>query len=766
MFYGLDRHFPSSADKIRHIRRSYIFRRDLSTIRKSGLFDADYYFALYQDIRNAQADPYIHYLKYGAFEGRNPSALFDTSAYGIDYPDVVFGGWNPLVHYLRIGRKEGRVARPVGQLALQASATIDAVFELLEKSLAKSTATSSATIIVPVFNGYDHLERLLPSLAENTPEKHSILFINDASPDVRIGPMLDKFCAGRLNSRVIHNEVNQGFVVSANRGAANCSGTFVLLNSDTELPSGWVDRLLRPLEEDSSVASATPFSNSATIFSFPVQMKDNELPIGQSVDEVDSAFAAMGAIEAPEAPTGVGFCIAISRDAWEKVGEFDEAEFGKGFGEETDWCRRAASKGFKNVLVPNLFVYHAHGGSFPSAEKAALMAQSERKIIRRHPTYSEVAGLHIARDPWRTLRAAVFWRLLERTTPTLVIDHALGGGANSYRSKFISKLTENGQSVLLATFDLRAQHYVLEARIGQYEFSYRTPSLDSVSKAFASLSFKTCYLNNLVSWPDPLSVLRLVRRVKGNQPVVHLGHDYFAICPSYTLLNNADRFCGVPTDLSVCRACLKSNRNAELFGDIDEWRREWGDFLRACDTIEFYSEASRKLFDRAYVIPPDAARVIPHQPLSDLRPVTISKNGGDCIGVIGSISKPKGAEVVSGLGRYLQVVAPDVKIVVVGEFDGRYGISSNMIVHGRYRHEDLPDLIEKYQISACLLPSIWPETFSYVTQEIMALSLPLVCFDLGAPAERVSSYDHGKVLPLGSTPATIWTALRRKEVSQ
>ena len=40
-------------------------------------------------------------------------------------------------------------------------------------------------------------------------------------------------------------------------------------------------------------------------------------------------------------------------------------------------------------------------------------------------------------------------------------------------------------------------------------------------------------------------------------------------------------------------------------------------------------------------------------------------------------------------------------------------------------------------MEAALFPSIWPESFSYVVQEIMLMGLPFVCFDLGAPAERV-----------------------------
>jgi len=45
-----------------------------------------------------------------------------------------------------------------------------------------------------------------------------------------------------------------------------------------------------------------------------------------------------------------------------------------------------------------------------------------------------------------------------------------------------------------------------------------------------------------------------------------------------------------------------------------------------------------------------------------------------------------------------------------------------------------------------LFPSVWPETFSYVTSELMALEVPLACFDLGAPAERVRDYAQGLVV--------------------
>ena len=75
-------------------------------------------------------------------------------------------------------------------------------------------------------------------------------------------------------------------------------------------------------------------------------------------------FEKYGSNQPIELPTGVGFCMALNRNVLKKIGFLDEQTFGKGYGEENDWCMRAYKAGYKNVLIPNLFVYHKHGMSF------------------------------------------------------------------------------------------------------------------------------------------------------------------------------------------------------------------------------------------------------------------------------------------------------------------------------------------------------------------------------------------------------------------
>jgi hypothetical protein len=70
----------------------------------------------------------------------------------------------------------------------------------------------------------------------------------------------------------------------------------------------------------------------------------------------------------------------------------------------------------------------------------------------------------------------------------------------------------------------------------------------------------------------------------------------------------------------------------------------------------------------------------------------------------------------------------------------------NLTVVGPYKQSELPDLIEKHQINLCFFPSIIPETFSFVTSELIDLEMPICCFNIGAPAERIEQYKFGRLI--------------------
>ncbi len=87
------------------IKTKYLYHKDLKTIYKSGLFDKGFYLKFYPDILNFPRGALLHYVLYGAKEGRKPNLFFDPLWYTNTYKyssDRI-----PLVHYIDEGEKKG-----------------------------------------------------------------------------------------------------------------------------------------------------------------------------------------------------------------------------------------------------------------------------------------------------------------------------------------------------------------------------------------------------------------------------------------------------------------------------------------------------------------------------------------------------------------------------------------------------------------------------------------------------------------------------------
>jgi len=80
---------------------------DYEAIRRSGLFDPEYYLATYPDVAERNLDPLVHYLEEGARQGRNPHPNFDGAFYLEQCRSSGEQPSNPLLHYLRVGAARG-----------------------------------------------------------------------------------------------------------------------------------------------------------------------------------------------------------------------------------------------------------------------------------------------------------------------------------------------------------------------------------------------------------------------------------------------------------------------------------------------------------------------------------------------------------------------------------------------------------------------------------------------------------------------------------
>ena len=263
----------------------------------------------------------------------------------------------------------------------------------------------SVLVCVPVYNGFSSVELCLAALASaavTTPFR--TLIINDGSPDERIAPMLNAFCLGNPRMQVRHNGVNRGFTWNANQAfsASGVDEDLCLLNSDTLVTTGWLDEMLKCVTDDPTIGTVTPFSNNATICSFPDFSR--AWPVPERVERERIALTLREHPVAPvDLPTGVGFCMLISALCRDKVGVFDTENFPRGYGEENDFCMRAAAAGFRNVLCPNAYVAHEGGVSFSESTQALMKIGGER-LLSKHPTYDAEVSSWIALDPAKARR--------------------------------------------------------------------------------------------------------------------------------------------------------------------------------------------------------------------------------------------------------------------------------------------------------------------------------------------------------------------------
>ncbi|WP_376697030.1 glycosyltransferase family 2 protein [Wenzhouxiangella sp. EGI_FJ10305] len=257
-------------------------------------------------------------------------------------------------------------------------------------------------IVVPVFNAPEAVHRCLSSLAETIETRQPVIVIDDASTDPEIPDLLDE---QPRNWTRVRNETNLGFVASANLGMTLAAGQdVILLNADTCVTSGWLEAIERCAQSDPTIASVTPLTNNGEIASIPDFCRPNPWPA--SPERWARACRDAGPPVYIDVPTAVGFCMYLRRQAIDAIGLFDEAAYGRGYGEENDWCMRAASAGWRHVICDDAFVAHEGGASFgPLGLKPG--GEAMEILLSRYPDYMDRVSAFIEADPMAERRQRI-----------------------------------------------------------------------------------------------------------------------------------------------------------------------------------------------------------------------------------------------------------------------------------------------------------------------------------------------------------------------
>ena len=251
---------------------------------------------------------------------------------------------------------------------------------------------TTLSIIIVSFNARADLERCLESLHAAPPAvPHEILVVDNGSTDGSID-----VARRRPDVRLIEIGSNLGFARASNVGIrASRGANLLLLNSDTVVPDGAIDRLLAALDQDRDVAVVGPRlvdAGGRAELSFgrmigPLnELRQKRLARGRGVE------ARTSRRQYPDWVSGA--CLLVRRADAEAVGLLDERYFM--YTEDVDFCAAIRARGRRVLFTPEVEVVHLRGRSAASAPAATRDAYRRSRLAfyeKHHPGWAPLLKL-------------------------------------------------------------------------------------------------------------------------------------------------------------------------------------------------------------------------------------------------------------------------------------------------------------------------------------------------------------------------------------
>ncbi len=612
-----------------------------------------------------------------------------------------------------------------------------------------SSIRRPCTVIIPVFNAFQESLTCLKSVLKNTSSEHQVFVIDDCSPTGRLKDVLPSDISKDPRLCILRNAENLGFVKTCNLGMQRSDpADVVLLNSDTEVSPGWLDRLQAAAYSHKNVGTVTPLTNSGTICSVPEFLKDNTLPAGYDFHEFASLIETISPREYPELPTCVGFCVYIKREVINRIGLFDAATFGKGYGEENDFSCRLRAAGYVDILDDSTFVFH-HGRKSFRAETERLIASHAKILAAKHPDYNTRVDRFIIKNPLQGIHARIRNAMLRRWNEKadFAILHILHSRPITGKSAGLHGGIEYHVADLMRMIP-EASHWSLHASCGQYRLIAHMPGGE---REYAA-NIHSTDLHGLLS-PELFDAVH-VHHINGMNyrnlasALLRHGryfislHDFRLCCPTINLLTLDDRLCNGRECASAC---------GENPAKIDWLRATTRKVFHHAKAVFHFSQSTRQYYTQ--ILGGDYPWQLIEHGLD--MPTTAADSSMDSNDIakpsahkpikvvfLGRIGYNKGADLIRKVVMHNRLPSGQpVEWHLIGSIDGR--VSRTMHQHGRYERNNLPAMMKTVQPHFVAILSICPETYCYTFDEALACGVPLICTPLGAPAERLQQYQCG-----------------------
>ena len=623
-------------------------------------------------------------------------------------------------------------------------------------------------IVIPVYRGFRSTLDCVHSVLGNKTARERVLVISDASPDPALVKDLKQLA--RAGDFEFHHEpVNKGFPATANLGlrrAVELNADVVLLNSDTLVTPGWVEILRAVTYASDDIGTATPISNSATIFSYPDVERTNPIPGAEECLDYARHAAQSNRGVCIDVPTGHGFCLYIRLECVSDVGLLREDVFAQGYGEENDFCMRARALGWRSVAAPGAYVGHLEGQSFGAA-KTSLVHRNLKILNRLHPGYDKLIAEWQSANPLGPSRRRIDmerWAVAQRGRESILfVTHDREGGVLRHVDHRAAMAEADGFRAIIckpATGPNQAKKCIIDDVDRSFSnLIFEVPSeLPLVSELLNDSRLSSVELHHFIGHtPEAIAALTSL-----SAPYeVHI-HDYSWFCPRITLTAERNRYCGEP-DLRQCSACVQ-DRGSNIGHSIEPatLRAQSQSILSSARRVIVPSlDTGRRIANRFGIDPVVTPWEDEGEPLTlkQIAPLRYGERRRVC--VVGAIGYEKGYDVILACARLVAEKDLPIDFVVVGFTcdDDRLLRTGRVRITGRYDESEAVGLLKRQNATFGLLPSLWPETWSYTLTQMWQAFLPVITFDIGTPSSRVKARNGGFVLPLGSSTQQIVDAL-------
>jgi len=286
-------------------------------------------------------------------------------------------------------------------------------------------------IVVPLYKAPELIAGLLGSLIDASAEIMAldghVILINDSPGHAPLEdelivhfPLLAQKCSAEL----IANDVNMGFVGSANKGfklALEAKADIVLLNSDTLLTPGALAEMVAVAALDPLTAVVSPRSNNATICNSPYPDRFR----GMALDDAYKAHKTLASFlpRVTYVPTAVGFCLYVRLPMIQEFGLFDTIYAG-GYNEENDLIMRCNQRGYRAVLANHAFVFHLGSISFSQSDVSTSERESKNRkiLLDRYPEYVRAVDRYFSGIEYKTQSMAAGLLPSPSGKPRLLFD--------------------------------------------------------------------------------------------------------------------------------------------------------------------------------------------------------------------------------------------------------------------------------------------------------------------------------------------------------